>query len=187
MNIPLGSTGGTEFDEYDEFVPEHIPEPGPSLDGHDVLTGEDHVEFHEITSELFEERGVYDATFGYNLARLNLDTRHTDAGYRYAESSEEAGVLIAEFTPTTEFCPQSLALVKGSFRAWNDLRERHDYDLVRVRVDDLHHRNSTINHKLSDFETRFRESGELPGPGGSALGDTGVPSEEGYDDAGLPF
>src|SRR6056297_2531966 len=101
---------GETFDEYDEFVPEHLPEPGPFLDGADVLTGDDHVDFHRLTRELFEERGVYDATFGYNLARLNLDSRHPDAGFRYAVAPNDENVLLAEFTPTTEFCPQSDSL-----------------------------------------------------------------------------
>jgi len=49
-------------------------------------------------------------TFNYNLARLNLDTRHTSAGYRYADERDDAidavesedidRVLRAEFTPT---------------------------------------------------------------------------------------
>ncbi|MDY7083460.1 MAG: hypothetical protein SXQ77_13920, partial [Halobacteria archaeon] len=69
------------FDDYGDFVPEHLPEAGEFLERHDVLTGGEHVEFHEITRDVFEERGVYDMTFGYNLARLNLDRRYPDAGY----------------------------------------------------------------------------------------------------------
>jgi len=70
-------------------------------------------------------------TFNYNLARLNLDTRHTGAGYRYAVERDDADdaveaedidrVLRAEFTPTTLFCPQTHTLTIGSFRAWNGL------------------------------------------------------------------
>jgi hypothetical protein len=47
-----------------------------------VLVGDDHAAFHRLTRDIFEERGVHDATFGYNLARLNLDARHPDAGFR---------------------------------------------------------------------------------------------------------
>ena len=79
------------FDLEDEFVPEHLPEPGPFLTDHDVLTGDDHLAFHRVTRECFEERGVYDMTFGYNLARLNRDRRHPDAGYRYAEEVDVGG------------------------------------------------------------------------------------------------
>lgn len=141
------------FDDYDEFVPEHIPEPGGFLNGHDVLEGEEHVEFHRTTHDMFEERKVYDMTFGYNLARLNLDRRHPDAGYRYAEESEE--VLRAEFTPTTEFCPQSHTLVIGSFRAWNGLSDRHGYDEVRVRVDRMHQNSDEINERMRRIEEKY--------------------------------
>ncbi|WP_250137704.1 hypothetical protein [Halorientalis salina] len=190
MKFPsLSSSDDVAFDDYDEFVPAHIPEPGSHLAGHAILTGEDHVAFHELTRDLFDERGVYDMTFGYNLARLNLDSRHTDAGYRYAESADESGVLVAEFTPTTEFCPQSNTLAKGSFRAWNGLSDRHEYDLVRVRVDDMHHKAGIINAELEDHERRYVESGTLPGPNaGSGGADAGVPNEEGYDrDPDAPF
>lgn len=128
---PFGSDRPA-FDDIRSFVPEHLPEPGPFLADAAVLTGDDHAAFHASTRELFEARSVYDATFGYNLARLNLDPRHPDAGYRYAEEGD--GVLRAEFTPTTEFCPQTDSLTVGSFRAWNGLAERHGYDIVRVRV-----------------------------------------------------
>lgn len=183
MNIPTpGSSDGLAFDDEDEFVPDHLPDPGSHLADHDVLTGSAHVQFHAVTRDLFDERGVYDVTFGYNLARLNLDARHTDAGYRYAESTAEPDVLVAEFTPTTEFCPQSQTLAKGSFRAWNGLSERHDYDLVRVRVDETHHKSSIINRQLRDHETRYEESGTLPDPdAGLQSGETGIPNEEGYD------
>ncbi|MEA5388237.1 hypothetical protein VB779_15140 [Haloarculaceae archaeon H-GB11] len=147
------------FDPDDAFVPEHVPEPGPFLADHRVLDGEKHVAFHRLTHELFEARTVYDVTFGYNLARLNLDTRHPEAGYRYAE--ENADVLRAEFTPTTEFCPQTGTLSLGSFRAWNGLRSRHDYDLVRVRVHPMHQEAPFVNDRLSAIETRFEETGSL--------------------------
>ena len=100
-------------------------------------------------------------TFGYNLGDLNRDRRHPDAGYRYAEAGD--GVLRAEFTPTTPFCPRSDTLAKGSFRAWNGLSDRHDYDLVRVRVDRMHHRSDAINDQLADLEASVRGTGDSPG------------------------
>ena len=160
-----GRDGDDTFDEYGEFVPEHLPEPGPFLDGHEVLTGESHVAFHETTRGVFEERTVYDVTFGYNLAKLNLDARHPGAGYRYAEQSGESddgeAVLRAEFTPTTEFCPQSGTLTLGSFRAWNGLSERHGYDVVRVRLHPMHHESASINERLAALETEYRETGAV--------------------------
>ncbi|WP_137285321.1 hypothetical protein [Halorussus salinisoli] len=154
------------FDEYDEFRPDHLPEPGPFLDGTDLLTGDDHCAFHRLTRDIFEERGVYDATFGYNLARLNLDTRHPDAGWRYArapdaasegsDGADSADVLLAEFTPTTEFCPQSDSLTVGAFRAWNGLADRHDYDRVTVAVAPMHHESTEINEKLRRLDDRLR-------------------------------
>jgi hypothetical protein len=157
------------FDEYDEFRPDHLPESGPFLDGADVLTGEDHAEFHRLTRDIFEERGVYDATFGYNLARLNLDSRHPDAGWRYARApvgdesdvgddvreADDSSVLLAEFTPTTEFCPQSESLTVGAFRAWNGLDDRHDYDCVLVAVSPMHYESTNINEKLRKLEERL--------------------------------
>ncbi|SEQ36209.1 hypothetical protein [Natrinema salaciae] len=157
-----GSADDGGFDDRGTFVPEHVPKPGAFLAGHDVLEGEDHVAFHDVTRALFEERGVYDATFGYNLARLNLDRRHPDAGYRYAVDADDPTVLRAEFSPTTEFCPQAEALVTGSFRAWNGLSDRHEYALVRVRVRPTHHQSDSLNEALEDLETRYRESGSVP-------------------------
>ena len=143
---PFGDADdGEHFDEYDEFVTEHLPDLGEFLDGHRVLTDEEHVRFHGLTRDVFEERTVYDVTFDYNLARLNLDTRHSSAGYRYAEQADDPSVLRAEFTPTTQFCPQTHTLTIGSFRAWNGLLERHDYDLVRVRVAPMHQNSDRIN------------------------------------------
>ncbi|ELZ44863.1 hypothetical protein C463_07902 [Halorubrum californiense DSM 19288] len=81
---PFGSDGGDLFDGYDEFVAENLPDPGRFLEGHDVLAGADHLAFHRLTRDCFEERTVYDMTFDYNLTRLNLDTRHGSAGFRYA-------------------------------------------------------------------------------------------------------
>jgi len=168
-------TSDAGFDAYDEFVPEHVPEPGVFLVDHEVLTGRDHVAFHRLARLLFEERGVYDVTFGYNLARLNLDQRHPNAGYRYAVDSEDASVLRAEFTPTTEFCPQSETLGVGSFRAFNGEGDRHEFDLVRVRVERTHHRAAEINDKLRDLEATFVESGSLRTEG--AAGDRSDRSE----------
>ncbi len=207
FSSPFGGgreSGDDLFDDYDEFVPATIPEPGRFLEGHDVLTGDEHLAVHDLTRELFEERSVYDMTFGYNLARLNLDTRHRDAGYRYAheQSSSSSGsqarqdavetgsdeyalddaddldVLRAEFTPTTPFCPQSDTLTVGSFRAWNGLADRHDYDLVRVRVAEMHHRADGINEQLADLEASFRETGSVEGDS-EADGETGGPQRGG--------
>lgn len=158
-----GESEDEQFDEPTAFVPKHLPRPGEFLAGLNVLTGEDHVDVHQMTAELFEERGVYDMTFGYNLARLNLDSRHPDAGFRYAE--ESPSVLRAEFTPTTEFCPQGETLAKGAFRAWNALSDRHGYDLVRVRIAPSHTRSEAVNEALAEIETEYCETGELPDSG----------------------
>jgi hypothetical protein len=157
---PFGSDEADLFDDAGEFVPEHVPDAGPFLEDEQVLTGEDHLAVHEIAREVFEERTVYDMTFGYNLARLNQDTRHPSAGYRYAE--ESADVLRAEFTPTTPFCPQSHTLTIGSFRAWNGLADRHDYELVRIQVHPMHNEAERINEQLADLEAAFRETGAVP-------------------------
>ena len=202
---PFGSDdGGDLFDGYDEFVADDVPRPGEFLDGHDVLTGADHLAFHRITRDCFEERGVYDMTFDYNLARLNLDTRHGDAGFRYAvergdaadavDGSEVDGdaadgidrVLRAEFTPTTAFCPQTHTLTVGAFRAWNGLADRHEYDLVRVRAAPMHNQSEAVNDRLAELETAYLETGAVkqePNDGGGASpteGRTapGAPSDE---------
>jgi hypothetical protein len=158
---PFGGEDEDLFDPYDAFVPEHLPEPDAFLEGQDVLTDTDHVAFHRLTRELFEERAVYDMTFNYNLARLNLDTRHENAGYRYAEEADDPSVLRAEFTPTTPFCPQTHTLTIGSFRAWNGLSDRHEYDLVRVRSAPMHHQSGDINQQLTDIEASYRETGDV--------------------------
>jgi hypothetical protein len=187
MDLPSIRSGEASFDAYDEFVPEHLPNPGTFLDDADVLTGRDHAAFHRRARTLFEERGVYDVTFGYNLARLNLDQRHPTAGFRYAREADDEGVLRAEFTPTTEFCPQSDTLAVGAFRAWNLGGE--EYDLVRVRVDEMHHRATAINGQLQQLETEFRETGEVPRVATGSGAE--VPSEAGMDDTddgvGTPF
>jgi hypothetical protein len=148
-----GSGGGDGFDDDDAFVAENLPAPGPHLEGHDVLTGDAHVEVHEIARELFEERGVYDVTFGYNLARLNQDRRHPDAGFRYALDADDPAVLRAEFTPTTEFCPQGLTLARGASRAWNGLSDRHGYDSVSVRLHPMHQNSDSVNDELAALES----------------------------------
>jgi len=162
--VPRPWSSDDDFDDYDSFVPEHLPDLGSFLDGHRVLTGRDHAAFHRLTRERFEERTVYDVTFGYNLARLNLDTRHPDAGYRYAVDADDPSVLRAEFTPTTEFCPQSETLVTASFRAWNgdDVGSPHEFDLVRVRVASMHDASDRINGRLADVEAAYREEGDVP-------------------------
>ncbi|MFB6311546.1 MAG: hypothetical protein ABEH64_10260 [Salinirussus sp.] len=177
-----GFGGGEEiFESYDAFVPESNPSPDQFLDGHEILTGREHAAFHRLTRALFEQRTVYDMTFNYNLARLNLDTRHPDAGYRYAverPDSEDAindvdRTLRAEFTPTTQFCPQTHTLTIGSFRAWNGLGDRHEYDLVRVRAAPMHHQSERINHQLADLERAFVETGTVDGaPEGPDVGST---------------
>jgi len=110
-------------------------------------------------------------TFNYNLARLNLDTRHKNAGYRYAVERDDASdaleskdidcVLRAEFTPTTPFCPQTHTLTIGSFRAWNGLVDRHEYDLVRVRAAPMHHQSRAINEQLVELETTYLKTGDV--------------------------
>jgi hypothetical protein len=162
-SFPSPFGGGDDddlFGDFESFDPENIPEPGQFLEGHDVLTDDDHVAFHRITRDVFEERKVYDMTFNYNLARLNLDTRHQNAGYRYAEEAGDPSVLRAEFTPTTPFCPQTHTLTIGSFRAWNGLSDRHDYDLVRVRAAKMHHQSDAINDQLEEIERKYRETGD---------------------------
>ena len=157
-----GGSDDAAFGEYDEVASENLPEPGPFLAEENVLMGEAHTAVHETARDLFEERGVYDATFGYNLARLNLDTRHPAAGFRYAEEADDSSVLRAEFTPTTEFCPQSHALTVAAFRAWNGLAERHGYELVRVRTAPMHQESDVVNEQLRSLEETYRETGTIP-------------------------
>jgi|GEM_PF-127239 len=195
---PFGGNDDDVFEARDEFVPGSIPKPGPFLDRHEVLTGRRHLAFHRLSRELFEERAVYDMTFGYNLARLNEDTRHPGAGYRYAvedpenteegieRPSDDARVLRAEFTPTTAFCPQSDTLTKGSLRAWNGLADRHEYDLVRVRVAPMHQRAATINDQLHELERAVVETGSLPDAAGAgASGRSGEASHQDRARAGV--
>ncbi|MBP1986655.1 hypothetical protein [Halolamina salifodinae] len=169
---PFGGGDGPEtFDEDDAFVPDHLPVPGKFLDGHEVLAGDDHVAVHQTARDLFEERGVYDMTFDYNLARLNLDTRHTGAGFRYAEEVGDDAVLRAEFSPTTAFCPQTHTLTIGAFRAWNGLSECHDYDLVRIRTVESHHQSDSVNEELQSLEAEYQETGTVPGQPDDAPGE----------------
>jgi hypothetical protein len=168
---PFGGEDDDLFDDYHEFTPDSEPMPGPFLEDQDVLAGRDHAAFHRLTREFFEERKVYDMTFNYNLARLNLDTRHRNAGYRYAVERPDADdaldaddvdrVLRAEFTPTTPFCPQTHTLTIGSFRAWNGLTERHEYDIVRVRAAPMHHQSDQINEQLAEIEAAYLETGDV--------------------------
>ena len=163
-SLPFGggdADGGEPFDAYDEFVPEHIPEPGELLADHDVLTGREHAAFHRLSRELFEERGVYDATFGYNLARLNLDRRHPDAGFRYARDADDPAVLWAVFAPTTEFCPQAQSLSAGAARAWNAAADRHEYDRVRVRVAPSFRDSEAANEHLEGLEAELFGEGAI--------------------------
>ena len=156
---PFGSDAA-DFDALGEFVPAHLPDPGPFLADHDVLTGDAHVRFHEQTHDVFEARSVYDVTFDYNLARLNLDTRHPDAGFRYAEARGDPDTLRAEFTPTTEFCPQSETLAVAAFRAWNGLTDAHDYAEVHVRVHPMHQHAETVNDRLAGLDPATPEATE---------------------------
>lgn len=136
------------FDNYDQFVPEHIPEPGPMLADHDLLTGDSHVRVHKLARDVFETRGVYDSTFGYNLAKLNLDRRHPEAGFRYARSGD---MLFAEFTPTTPFCPQSSILTTAAHRAWNGEANQHEFAAVEIRIDPMHQHSEAVNQKLVEL------------------------------------
>ena len=191
--IPSLGGGADTFDEQDTFVPEHVPEPGAFLQEQRVLAGDEHVAVHRTAREVFEERGVYDVTFGYNLAKLNRDTRHESAGFRYAEETAPAAgakndldadgrVLRAEFTPTTEFCPQSDALSIGAFRAFNGECVAHDYDLVRVRVDEMHQESHSQNMKLRSLEEVYAETGEIRTDIGAGPDEDGtVPNERGMN------
>jgi hypothetical protein len=188
MNGFTSPFGGTDasFDDAGTFVAEHLPEPGRFLTDHDVLTGNDHCAVHGTAATLFEERGVYDATFGYNLARLNRDQRHPEAGYRYAvESGDGRRVLRAEFTPTTPFCPQSNSLVVGSFRAWNGLADRHTFDLVRVRVAPMHNESGVINDAMVELEATVEETGAVPEP--SVVGEGPSPGGDADRSSDVPF
>ena len=72
-------------------------------------------------------------------------------------------MLRAEFTPTTPFCPQTHTLTIGSFRAWNGLTERHEYDLVRVRAAPMHHQSEAINEQIALMADEYRRTGTIDG------------------------
>ncbi|WP_277555988.1 hypothetical protein [Halobaculum limi] len=161
-------TGGDEdgrFDPSDAFVPERLPEPTSWLTEGEatVLTGESHVETRAMARAAFEERGVRDATFGYVLTKLDRDRNHPDAGFRFARDGDTLRVV---FTATTAFCPQGGALALATFRALNAEGDRHEYDVVRVRVDETYHASEGVNDRLTDAEREFRETGRLPGGDG---------------------
>lgn len=166
----------SKLDDWAEFVPEHLPAPGPHLDGHDVLAGDDHVDLHQRVRDVFELRGVYDAAYGYNLARLNLDRRYPDAGLRYAVAAGDEDCLRVAFTPTTAVCPETASLAPAILRATTE--EEIGYDRVRVRVTPRYQHADRVNETLRELETVADERGSLPAP--SALGE--VASEvEGLD------
>lgn len=188
VDIPSPFTRGDDgFDSYDEFNPSHLPEPGPFLTGHHLLTDAFHTAFHRLTRKLFEERGVYDVTFDYNLARLNLDQTHESAGYRYAVDADDSAVLRAEFTPTTAFCPQAETLAIASLRAWNGERERHEFDLVRVRVADMHHQSGAINGELERLEKQVVETGSVPSAAEADGDHERPPNQTGVEGTDTPF
>ncbi|UIP01444.1 hypothetical protein Hbl1158_14995 (plasmid) [Halobaculum sp. CBA1158] len=173
--------GDDRFDPVDAFVSESLPDPGPFLadDGTTVLTGDDHVAVRDTARELFEERGVRDATFGYVLTKLDRDRNHPDAGFRYARDGAD---LRVEFTPTTGFCPQGGALATAALRAWNGDPAAHEFDHVAVRVSPTYHAAESVNDRLADAGAALRESGALPwdasddrddrGDGDNGAGDT---------------
>lgn len=169
----LSLFGRRDFlDEWDQYIPDHLPEPGPYLDGHDVLTGDDHVAIHTAVRDVFELRGVYDVAYDYNLARLNIDRRYPDAGLRYAIDADDSTHLRVEFTPSTEFCPQAASLAPAAFRAlWAEGVK--EYDQVTVRIAPAHHIADSINEALEGLEATARESGSLPPPSGASSEDLG--------------
>lgn len=157
----LGSDDEETFDEQGTFNEENVPEVGPFIEDHDVLAGRDHIEIHAHAREAFEQYGVYDATFGYNLARLNLDRRHPDAGLRYARDADDPSVLRVEFTPTTPFCPQSESLTRGTFRALTATADHATYESVQVRVHPMHNTADGINDALRRGEEQYAETGSF--------------------------
>ncbi|MFB6163519.1 MAG: hypothetical protein ABEJ86_08820 [Halococcoides sp.] len=111
-----------------------------------------------MVRDIFEEREVYDTTFGYNLAKLNLDPRHPDAGFRYA--IEDGDILHVEFTPTTAFCPQGEILTTAASRALNDLTDDHEFDRIEVRIADSHQHSEAINDGLDDDSPANQATGD---------------------------
>jgi hypothetical protein len=57
----------------------------------------------------------------------------------------------------------------------------HEFDLVRVRVDRLHHRSMAINGRLERAERRYRETGDLE-PAGSRPSTSNLESGESVAD-----
>lgn len=154
------------LDDWDEYRPDTLPAPGAHLDGHDVLTGERHLELHRSVRDVFERRGVYDAAYGYNLARLNLDTRFPDAGLRYAveerPASPEQEVLRVAFTPTSAVCPETVSLAPGILRALTAEAGDVGSDRVRVRVTGRYQHADRLNAVLRDLEQVAQERGSVP-------------------------
>lgn len=140
-----------EFVDRDRFAPEFLPAPGPALADATVLTDDDHHAVHEAARAAFEDRGVYDATFGYNLAKLNRDRRHPDAGLRYGRPPDDPSALVVEFTPTTPVCPQGETLGVGAARALRAELEASVASRVSVRVTD-HQRTDAINDRLAGMD-----------------------------------
>jgi hypothetical protein len=79
-----GVSSDDGFETYDSFLTAEVPEPGPFVQCQEIFAGTEDAAFHRLSKRLFDDRGVYDVTFGYKLARLNLDPRHPGNGYRYA-------------------------------------------------------------------------------------------------------
>ncbi len=124
--------------------------------------------------DLFDERGVYDVTFGYNLARLNLDRRHPDAGFRYAEDRDDPSVLLAEFTPTTRFARSRDAHRRRVPRVERAVGPPRLRPSPSPR-EPSHHQSASINDQLQELETRYRQTGELRTDGGDEASDDSVP------------
>lgn len=158
------------LDDWDEFRPEHLPDPGAHLADHEVLTGEAHLDLHRSVRDVFERRGVYDAAYGYNLARLNLDTRFPDGGLRYAveeapAADEPSGLRVA-FTPTTAVCPETVSLAPAVLRALTAEAEDVGFESVRVRVTSRYQHADRLNSVLSDLERVARDRGSVPAVSG---------------------
>jgi len=68
------------------------------------------------------------------------------------------------------------------FVAWNDLSDRHEYDIVRVRVAEMHHRSDEINGALEDLEANYREGGSLTHAAESESREPGMGGKPGCSD-----
>ncbi|MFC7098921.1 hypothetical protein [Halobaculum marinum] len=146
---PTAATADDRFDPPDAFVPESLPEAGDWLSSGDatVLTGGAHVGVRAVVRDIFEARGVRDATFGYVLTKLERDRDHPEAGLRYARDGR---TLRVEFVPTTAFCPQGGSLALAASRALNAECERHGFEAVRVRIADDYHSSEAVNRRLRE-------------------------------------